>query len=159
MRATKPGSEDNGNTNGSPEKQVVGGIAEFGNDIATLVELQAKLAMADLKESAERALVPMVLIALGLLFLFGALPVLLFGVAELVASALKIRTASRTVLKLEQVRGLTVIRSAAVNGVGGFAAIFGALRGRLDSIACRADRMQVPGRTGLRSTPPGFRSI
>jgi uncharacterized membrane protein YqjE len=91
VRATKPGSEDNGNTNGSPEKQVVGGIAEFGNDIATLVELQAKLAMADLKESVERALVPMVLIVLGLLFLFGALPVLLFGAAELVASALKIR--------------------------------------------------------------------
>jgi len=88
VRGGNPGAENLGN--GTPEQRVVGGLAEFGNDIATLLELQAKLAMADLKDSLQLAMVPMVLIFLGFLFIVGALPVLLFGVAELVAVALKI---------------------------------------------------------------------
>jgi len=81
-----------GNGKGSPEGQVVGGIAEFANDIATLAELQAKLALIDLKESVEHALFPFAMLVAGLFFILGALPVALFGVAELLAAALKIST-------------------------------------------------------------------
>jgi len=92
VRGGRPDSADGTKRNGTPEAQVVGGIAEFGNDIATLVELQAKLAGADLKESLEKALVPIVLIVIGACSILGAVPVVLFGVAELVAAALKIGT-------------------------------------------------------------------
>jgi len=69
---------------------VVGSLAEFGNDIATLAELQAKLAVLDFKDSAARGTVPLALIVLGLAILLASLPVLLAGVALLVASALTI---------------------------------------------------------------------
>jgi len=90
LRGGKPDAADGSKRNGSPEAQVVGGVAELGNDIATLVELQGKLAVADLKESLGKASVPIVLIAIGVCSLLGAVPVLLFGVAELVAVALNI---------------------------------------------------------------------
>jgi hypothetical protein len=80
----------NGKSNGSPEGRLVGGIAEFGNDIATLIELQAKLAAADLKASIARAIVPVALIVVGIVAILGAVPVVLFGVADLLASALNI---------------------------------------------------------------------
>jgi len=90
LRVGGAGTDGETRKNGSPEQRVVGGMAEFGNDIATLVELQYKLAMADLKDSLQQALLPMVLIVLGLLLVVGAVPIMLFGVAELVAVALKI---------------------------------------------------------------------
>jgi uncharacterized membrane protein YqjE len=80
-----------GSGNGTPEGRLVGGIAEFGNDIATLIELQYKLATIDLKESLRKALIPLLLMAVGVVFILGALPVLLSGVAELLAAALRIR--------------------------------------------------------------------
>jgi len=73
-----------------PEQQVVGGIAGFGSDIATLVELQATLAVTDLKESLQNAAVPLALIVVGVICLVGALPVVLLGVATVLAAALKI---------------------------------------------------------------------
>jgi len=79
------------NSNGSPEARVVGGIAEFGNDIATLVELQAKLTMLDLKDCLAKVLVPSALIVVGLASILGAMPVVLLGAADLLAAALKIR--------------------------------------------------------------------
>src|SRR5947209_3185923 len=79
-----------GHTNGStPEAQDAGGIAEFGNDIATLAELPSKLFLLDLKECLEHLLVPLVLVVLGVIFILAALPVTLLGVAWLLASALK----------------------------------------------------------------------
>jgi uncharacterized membrane protein YqjE len=77
-----------GNGNGTPEGQIVGGIAEFGNDIANLAELQAKLAMIDLKECISQVRWALALIVLGLVFILGALPVALLGLAELIAAAL-----------------------------------------------------------------------
>jgi len=78
-------------SNGSPEARVVGGIAEFGNDIATLLELQSKLVMLDLKDCRERLILPIALAIVGLAVLLATLPVAMLGIADLVAAALKIR--------------------------------------------------------------------
>jgi hypothetical protein len=83
---------------GAPEKQVLGGIAEFGNDIATLAELQARLAVHDLKKCLHKLMVPAGLVGAGLFAVIGALPVLLLGVAGLLASALKISPAAASLL-------------------------------------------------------------
>ena len=79
--------------NGAPEQRVVGGITGFGSDIATLAELQGQLAVTDLKESLQKALVPLVLLAAGVIVVIGALPVALLGVAALLAAALSISSA------------------------------------------------------------------
>jgi len=84
-------SVKDGKSNGSPEARVVGGVAEFGNDITTLIELQAKLAVIDFKEALARATIPMALVVVALALLLAALPVALLGVARLVAVALSIR--------------------------------------------------------------------
>ena len=81
---------DQATVNGSG-KSVVGNIADFGNDVATLVELQAKLAASDLKEVKDRATgYVIVLIFTGILCL-GTIPIALFGVADLLSMALQIR--------------------------------------------------------------------
>jgi hypothetical protein len=84
--------------NGIPEQRVLGGITEFANDIANLAELQARLALIDLKDSVQKSLVPVALVGAGLIGLIGALPVALLGVAGLLASALKISQAAATLL-------------------------------------------------------------
>jgi uncharacterized membrane protein YqjE len=63
---------------------VIGNLAEFGGDITTLAELQAKLAVIDLKEGGARAAVPTAALAASAALALGGLPVLLFGVAELI---------------------------------------------------------------------------
>ena len=67
---------------------MVGSLAEFGNDIASLVELQAKLALLDLKESTTRTTTPLAGIVLGVVVALASVPVALLGVAHLVAAAL-----------------------------------------------------------------------
>ncbi|HWE37593.1 MAG TPA: phage holin family protein [Isosphaeraceae bacterium] len=67
----------------APTEAVVGGVADFGNDLATLVELQAKLIAIDLKVAVDRATMPLVVAAVGAVLALGALPVVLLGVAEL----------------------------------------------------------------------------
>ncbi len=84
--------------NGAPEQQVVGGITGFGSDMATLAELQAQLAAADLKESLQQAALPLALLAGGVIGLIGAVPVVLLGVAGLLTTALKISSAWATLL-------------------------------------------------------------
>jgi len=78
------------NNNGSPEGRLVGGLAEFGNDVFTLLELQIRLTKLDLRECLSRALIPLVLIVVGAIVALGTVPVALFGIAELLAAALKI---------------------------------------------------------------------
>jgi hypothetical protein len=78
-------------TDGSTEG-MVGSIAGFGNDIATLAELQARLALLDFKASAARSQVPLALIVAGSAVALASLPVALLGVADLVAEALALRT-------------------------------------------------------------------
>jgi hypothetical protein len=69
----------------APATAVVSNLAEFGNDFATLAELQAQLAAIDLKVSAGRAAMPAGLLAGALVLLLGSVPVLLVGVAALIA--------------------------------------------------------------------------
>jgi uncharacterized membrane protein YqjE len=66
---------------------VVGNITEFGNDVMTLIELQAQLAALDSRRRCPRATVPLVLIV-GSGPLLASLPVALLGIAWLLASAL-----------------------------------------------------------------------
>jgi hypothetical protein len=63
---------------------VVGNLAEFGHDVATLAELQAELALIDLKETTGRAALPAVAVAGAAALGLGAVPIVLFGVAELI---------------------------------------------------------------------------
>jgi hypothetical protein len=65
---------------------VVGNIADFGNDIATLAELQAKLTALDAKECATRATVPLIVLGGGVVLALGSLPVILIGLADLIAA-------------------------------------------------------------------------
>jgi integral membrane sensor domain MASE1 len=95
--------------NGAPEQQVVGGITGFGSDIATLAELQAELAVADLKEALQKAVVPLALIVVGVICVIGALPVALLGVAGLLAAALKIGVAWATLMTGGVVLGVALV--------------------------------------------------
>jgi hypothetical protein len=65
---------------------VVGNIADFGNDIATLAELQAKLAALDARDCAARATIPLVVLGGGAAVAFASLPVILIGLADLIAA-------------------------------------------------------------------------
>jgi len=123
VRVGKPAT--GGSDNGSPEGKLVGGIAEFGNDIATLAELQAKLAVIDLKECVELAVWPLAVIVGGFIFILGALPVALFGAAELVAAALKISHGWALLLT-----------SGVVMGVAGLAMVISVLRLRPNLSQC-----------------------
>ena len=79
------------NLDGSPVNQpegVVGNITEFGNDVMTLIELQAQLAALDFKEAMARATIPLILIVVGAALLLASLPVALLGIAWLLATAL-----------------------------------------------------------------------
>ena len=67
----------------SPAGSMIGNVAEFGHDLATLGELQAKLAVVDLKEATGRAIVPAALAAGALMLVLASLPVALLGVAAL----------------------------------------------------------------------------
>ena len=65
-------------------------LGEFGNDIATLGELQAKLAAIDLKDSAARAAVPSVTLVVSAAILLATLPILIFGLATVLAPMLSL---------------------------------------------------------------------
>jgi len=89
------------NLDGSSVNQpegVVGNITEFGNDVVTLLELQAQLARLNFKEAMTRATIPLVLVVVGLALLLASLPVALLGIAALLASALSISTGWATLL-------------------------------------------------------------
>lgn len=101
-------------TNGPPEG-VIGGIAEFGNDIMTLAELQARLAAIDFKESLEHAVVPLVLTLGGLMLALASLPVVLIGVAQLIAWAFSIHLGWALLL----VGLVALVGASAVAGIAG----------------------------------------
>ncbi len=76
--------------NGNGHQSVAGSVAEFGNNVANLVELQAKLADLDFQESVKRATVPLAVIVVGGVVVLASVPVALLGVADLLARALGI---------------------------------------------------------------------
>ncbi|MCR9116665.1 MAG: phage holin family protein, partial [bacterium] len=62
------------------ERRSVGAsFGELAHDITVLVELQAKLAALDVKESVGRLIVPIVLAVLGVCAILGCFPVLMFA--------------------------------------------------------------------------------
>lgn len=97
-----------------PAVGVIDNLTEFGNDVATLVELQAKLAALDLEETRRRATVPVVMLAVGVWVALGVVPVLLFGLAELLVLYAGLKLAWALLL----VAGVTL---AAVGAVAWFA--------------------------------------
>jgi Putative Actinobacterial Holin-X, holin superfamily III len=66
------------------------GVAEFVDDLASLAELQAKLAAADFKEAARKSALPIVLTVLGLTTVVASALAALLGAGWLLASAFKI---------------------------------------------------------------------
>ena len=78
---------------------MVGNIAEFGNDIATLVELQTKLALYDSKECINRALWPLIILGAGAAMILASLPILMLGAADLLMDLTGLRSwASRLIV-------------------------------------------------------------
>jgi uncharacterized membrane protein YqjE len=86
--------KSSGNTNGARTDQksesVVGGISEFASDVSTLLELQAKLLALDLNECVARTTTPVIVATVSLAFLFASLPVILAGLALVLAAFLKL---------------------------------------------------------------------
>jgi len=64
---------------------LVGNIAEFGHDVATLAELQAKLAVYDARECVSRATIPLIVVAAASILAVGSVPVILIGLADGIA--------------------------------------------------------------------------
>lgn len=64
---------------------VFGNLAEFASDVTTLAELQTKLAVLDMKASAGKMAVPVVVLVVSGVLALAALPVLLLGLGELLA--------------------------------------------------------------------------
>jgi Putative Actinobacterial Holin-X, holin superfamily III len=87
-------SRGNGTNNHASPLGVVSNLADFGNDIATLVELQVKLAALDAQEATARATVPMALLGTGAVVGLGTIPVILMGLADLIASSTRLSAGS-----------------------------------------------------------------
>ena len=87
-------SRHNGSNQHASPLTLVGNIADFGNDIATLAELQAKLTLLDAKEAAGKAVTPLILLGGGLALALGSLPVVLIGLADVIARAAKVPAGS-----------------------------------------------------------------
>lgn len=69
---------------------VVSNLSDLINDCATLGELQAQLAAVDLKECVGRAVWPLVVAVSALVLVVASLPVILLGVAYVLAHALSL---------------------------------------------------------------------
>lgn len=72
-----------GNGNGVGAADVVNNVAEFGEDLLSLAELQARLAAIEWRQNVAAAKVGGAVIALGGVMAMAALPVALAGIAEL----------------------------------------------------------------------------
>ncbi len=93
------------------------GVAEFVDDLASLTELQAKLAAVDCREAARKSAIPAVLTVAGLAVMVASVPVALVGAGWLLASALKIH------------EGAAMLLTAGVaTALGGLLAFLGARR-------------------------------
>ncbi|MFO0909368.1 MAG: phage holin family protein [Isosphaeraceae bacterium] len=91
MSSTKPMNDRTAERASSNGNGVVGGLTDFGNDVFTLAELQARLVVLDLKECVSRATVPSIVLVGAVMLALGAVPVALLGIAELLATTLGIR--------------------------------------------------------------------
>lgn len=60
-------------------------VASFGSDLVQLMDLQAALFKADAREAAKKTVPPTALFTLGLMILLGLFPILMAGLASLLA--------------------------------------------------------------------------
>jgi hypothetical protein len=80
-------SRNNGSNNRAASPlTVVGNIADFGNDIATLAELT----LLDAKDAMAKATTPLIVLGAGVALALASLPVILNGLADLIAASAKI---------------------------------------------------------------------
>lgn len=93
---------------------LVGNIAEFGNDVATLAELQAKLAVHDVKDCVVKAAIPVVLLVVAGVLALSSVPVILLGSADLLAWAFSIQPGAA--------RAAVGVVALAIAGLTGFLA-------------------------------------
>lgn len=105
-------SQNGSRTNGNG---VFGSLTEFGNDVATLAELQLKLAELDAKQAAERAIIPLGIALGGLAVVLASLPVILLGASALLASAVHIDEGWARLI----VGGASLVAGGAVAAIAG----------------------------------------
>jgi len=108
------------------------GVAEFVDDLASLAELQAKLAALDFRDAARKSAVPSVLTAAGLTVVVASIPVALLGAGWLLATALMIH------------QGWAMVLTAGVAAaVGGAVAVVGGMRLSHSFDSFRRSRQQL----------------
>lgn len=66
---------------------IVGNVTEFGGNLLTLAELQARLALLDAREGAGRAVLPVLLAVGGVVLASASLPVVLIAAGLMLAAA------------------------------------------------------------------------
>jgi Putative Actinobacterial Holin-X, holin superfamily III len=81
----------NGARDGNGPGQVVTNVAEVGQNVFTLAELQARLAVIELKRNLEAAKVGAAVLATGVVLALASLPIALAGIAELLVSELAMK--------------------------------------------------------------------
>jgi uncharacterized membrane protein YqjE len=69
--------------------QVISGVSEFSENLLTLAELQARLAAIELRQNLEATRFTGSVVLAGATLALASLPVLLIGIAELLASGLR----------------------------------------------------------------------
>lgn len=77
----------NGGSRFRRSEGVISNLGSIGGDFASLAELQAKLALIDAREAAGRATWPTIVLAASAGLILAAAPVLLIGLAFVLASA------------------------------------------------------------------------
>lgn len=104
-------------TAGVPGASSVGfdGVAEFVDDLASLAELQARLAASDLRETARKSAIPIVLTVAGLAVIVASFTVALLGAAWLIATPLKIHQGWAMLLTA----GVAIVLGGLVAGLAG----------------------------------------
>jgi len=113
-------SRSNGNSSQASPGSLVGNIAEFGNDVATLAELQLKLAVYDAKDCVSRATIPVIVAVAGSAVALGSIPIVLLGLADWIASS--------TQLSVAAARLIVGIAALILAGVGVVIALRASLR-------------------------------
>lgn len=77
---------------------MAGGISELAHDVVTLAELQLKLMRLDVQESAQRMIGPSVAMVVAGVVVFGCVPVLLLGLAFLLAETTSLSIAGGSLI-------------------------------------------------------------
>jgi Putative Actinobacterial Holin-X, holin superfamily III len=115
-------SRRDGSNNHASPLSVVGNLADFGNDIATLAELQAKLTLLDAKDAVAKATTSLVVLGVSLAVALASLPVILIGLADLIAASTQLSSGAAQLMV-----GLVALVLAGVAGFFGWKGSTGSL--------------------------------